>query len=107
MVAKVHFLIILSLKSTFDIYYSIWKIIIWVDDTMSSLQMSLFANKILKLLIQKSIIFYYMNLKYPCNLWKPLKILLRLQNMMEDENVVIKQAWHDEIKWIVCLFKIV
>jgi hypothetical protein len=35
-------------------------------------------------------ISYYMNLKYPCNLWKPLKLLLTLQNTIEDENATIK-----------------
>jgi hypothetical protein len=48
-----------------------------------------------------------MNKKYPCNLWKHLKLLLTLQNMMEDENIVLKQGWLDEIKWIVCLLKII
>jgi len=37
------------------------------------------------------LIFYYMNLKYPCNLWKLLKLLLTLQNRILDENVAIKQ----------------
>jgi len=32
-----------------------------------------------------------MNLKYPCNLWKLLKLLLTLQNRILDENVAIKQ----------------
>jgi len=31
-----------------------------------------------------------MNLKYPCILWKPLKLLLALQNRIEDENATIK-----------------
>jgi hypothetical protein len=33
-----------------------------------------------------------MNSKYTYNLWKPIELLLILQNMMEDENIVIKQA---------------
>ncbi len=44
------------------------------------------------LTILKLIISYYMNMKYPCNLWKPLEPLLTLQNRIEDENVTIKQA---------------
>jgi hypothetical protein len=54
--------------------------------------MSLFANKFFKLIIQKYFFFNHMNLKYPCNLWKPIELLLTVQNMMEDENIVIKQA---------------
>jgi hypothetical protein len=38
-------------------------------------------------------IYYYMNLEYPCNLI-PLKLLLTLQNKIKDENATIKQA-HD------------
>jgi hypothetical protein len=37
------------------------------------------------------LIFYYMNLKYPSNLWKLLELLLTLQNRILDENVAIKQ----------------
>jgi hypothetical protein len=39
-----------------------------------------------------------MDLKYPCNLWKPLKLLLTLRNMIENENFAIKQTEFDEIK---------
>jgi hypothetical protein len=48
-----------------------------------------------------------MNLKHPCNLWKPLKMLLILQKSIKDENVAIKQACLDEIKWFVCLLKLI
>jgi hypothetical protein len=47
-----------------------------------------------------------MNIKYPCHLWKPLKLLLILLNMIKDESVVIKQEWFDDIKWFVCLLKL-
>jgi hypothetical protein len=43
-----------------------------------------------------------MNLKYPCNLCKPLDLLLTLHKKFKDENNTMKQAWHDEIKWFVC-----
>jgi len=43
-----------------------------------------------------------MNLKYPCNLCKLLKLLLTLHKKLKDENITMKQAWHDEIKWFVC-----
>jgi hypothetical protein len=36
-----------------------------------------------------------MNLKDPCDLWKPFKFI-------EYENVAIKQTQLDEIKWFVC-----
>jgi hypothetical protein len=36
-------------------------------------------------------ISYYMNLKYPCNLWKFLKLLLTLQKEIKNKNVTIKQ----------------
>ncbi len=49
-------------------------------------------------------ISYYMIQKYPCNLGKPFKILLTLQNKIKDENVAIKQGWLDEIKWLVYVF---
>lgn len=41
-----------------------------------------------------------MNLKYPCNLWKPLELFLTLKNWIEDEDVTIKQAQFDENKWL-------
>jgi hypothetical protein len=43
------------------------------------------------------IFLLYMNLKYPCNCWKPF-------NFIAYENVVIKQTQLDEIKWFVFLF---
>jgi hypothetical protein len=46
------------------------------------------------------IIDFLMNLKYPCNLWKPLKLFLTLKNWIEDEDVTIKQAQFDENKWL-------
>jgi hypothetical protein len=33
-----------------------------------------------------------MNLEYPCNQQKTLKLLFKLQNKIKDENVAIKQA---------------
>ncbi len=51
----------------------------------------------IKLIIQKILISYYMNL-IPCHLWKPLVMLLTLQKRIEDENVAINQARFDEIK---------
>jgi len=42
-----------------------------------------------------------MNLKYPCNLWKLLKLLLTIKNRILDENDENKL---DEIKWFVCPF---
>jgi hypothetical protein len=48
-----------------------------------------------------------MNIKYPCNLWKPLEPLLTLWNRIEDEIIVIEQAQVDEIKWFVFLFKLI
>ncbi len=47
-------------------------------------------------------ISYYVNLKYLCNLRKLLKLLLTLDKKFKDDNITMKQAWHDEIKWFVC-----
>jgi len=35
------------------------------------------------------------------------KLLLTLQKRIQDENVDIKQTWFDEIKWFVCLIKLI
>jgi hypothetical protein len=35
------------------------------------------------------------------------KLLLTLQKGIQDENVDIKQTWLDEIKWFVCLIKLI
>jgi hypothetical protein len=40
-------------------------------------------------------IICYMNLKYPCNLWKPLGLIWTLQNRIEYENVAIKETSFD------------
>jgi hypothetical protein len=37
-------------------------------------------------------ISYYKNLKYLCNLWELLKLLLTLEKRVNNENVAIKQA---------------
>jgi hypothetical protein len=36
-----------------------------------------------------------------------VKLLLTLQKRIEDANVAIKHAQLDEIKWFVCLFKLI
>jgi hypothetical protein len=43
-------------------------------------------------------IYYYMNLNYPCNFFKLLKLLLTLQNKIKDENDTIKQAQFNGIE---------
>jgi len=49
-----------------------------------------------KFIIYKLSIFYYMNSKCPCNLWKPFWIVID-----------IGEKDKDEIKWFVCLFKLI
>ncbi len=52
-------------------------------------------------------IYYYMNLKYPCNFLKPLKLLLILQNRIKDENATIKQAQFNGINDLHIFFKLI
>jgi hypothetical protein len=82
-------------------YMGIW----W--PTLSSLQMSLLDDKFQWTYNIKINNFLIYESKIFVQFMETLKMLLTLQKTIEYENGTIKQTWLDEIKWFVCLFKLI